>query len=114
MSKRITMLMACMVGSVFNFYFLLDHRVRLLELTKTYYLSIYINHGLFYFSLILILVCFIMRQKHFRLVGIILVLVGLLYLVLFLTFEKGNYLYLTPLCLYIVSGYSLIYSSHST
>jgi len=110
MSNRVTMFIASIVGSVMNFYFLLDHRVKLLELTKTYYISIYVNHGLFYLSLFNILVSLLMKKQYFRIIGIMLVFVGLSYLVLFMTFEKGNYLYLVPLVMYVFSGYSLIYS----
>ncbi len=96
------------VGAGFSFWYLFNQQLYSRELTDISYYAMKINHGLFFISLFFLFINFFLKRKYLIFFGIILILLGLLYITLMLSFENTNYLFLIPLTFYCLSGFFLL------
>lgn len=107
-SIRVLLIITAIIGASFSFGYLIDHQMYLPQLTEVGKYARFINHGLFIISLVLLIFSFFMKKKHYKKLGIILIITGLSYFILIFSFVDANLIYLIPLIFYLLSGFIFI------
>lgn len=105
---RVLIFITAGIGALFSFWYLIDHQIYEPQLSEIAKIAIFVNHGLFGFSLIIMLYTFFLKNKYVKLLGGLLIIGGLLYLVLMFSFIKPNYFYFIPLGFYLLTGSILL------
>lgn len=110
MNKRypnILLFASATIGSIFSFFFLISIPIY----SKTFIADFgtLINNGLFFISLFLVIFSFFYKNTFKIYIGSLCIILGLLYLLLMISYELENYYYLIPFGLYLITGFLIFY-----
>lgn len=107
---HILLFISAIIGASFSFWYLIDHHIYHPQLSSIAPYVYFLNHGLFILALLLMIYTFFMKPRKYKRVAFLIILMGLSYILIILSFIEPKYLYLIPLGFYFLTGFYILQS----